>query len=312
MTTPLPPPLPSEGLLRGVNRGGQRLRELLGCGGLLSVPGCYDPLSARLVESSGFDAAYMTGFGTAAAYLGRPDVGLLTMTEMVDAARRIVDAISVPLIADADTGYGNVINVVRTVHAYERAGVAGIQIEDQVMPKKCGHMAGKAVVPLEEAVQKVRAAVAARQRPETVLIARTDARAVEGLDAALERGRAFRDSGADVLFIEALLDEHEIEHVAETFRDTRLLFNWVDGGATPPLSLERIASLGYSVVIFPISTLLAATRAMTDVLAVIRSAGTPGSAQDRLVPFDEFTAFLGLDEIRELEQRFGLATTPGS
>ena len=167
------------------------------------APGAFDPLSARLVEEAGFPAVYMTGFGTSAALIGRPDVGLLTMTEMVGNAGRIAACVDIPVIADADTGYGNPLNVIRTVGAYEAAGVAGIHIEDQVAPKKCGHMEGKLVIPAEEMAEKVRAAVEARTQPEFVIIARTDARAVEGLERALERGRMYREAGADVLFIEA-------------------------------------------------------------------------------------------------------------
>ncbi|HUY61884.1 MAG TPA: isocitrate lyase/PEP mutase family protein, partial [Candidatus Dormibacteraeota bacterium] len=248
-------------LLGHRSRGARRLRELLARPAPVLAPGAYDALSARLVEEAGFPAVYMTGFGTAASYLGRPDVGLVTMSEMVDNARRIVQAVATPVIADADTGYGNPINVVRTVRAYEAAGVAGLHLEDQVAPKKCGHMAGKQVIPAAEMVEKIRAAVAARTDPDLVLIARTDARAVEGLDAALDRARRYRDAGADVLFVEAPQSADEIAAVAAAFPDTPLLFNWAEGGKTPPVSLDRLRELGYRIVIFPISTLLAATAA---------------------------------------------------
>src|SRR6187455_108569 len=176
----------------------------------LIAPGCYDALSARLVEQAGFDAVYMTGFGTTASLIGRPDIGLLSGAEMVDNARRIVSAVDVPVIADADTGYGNAINVVRTVQLYEQAGVAGIQLEDQVMPKKCGHMSGKALIGADEMVGKLQAAVAARTDPDLVIIARTDAVAVQGLDAAIQRARAFAEAGADLLFVEAPTSEEDI------------------------------------------------------------------------------------------------------
>src|SRR3954447_396530 len=187
----------------------RRLRELLAAPGPLVAPGAYDALSARLVEQAGVDVVYMTGFGTTAALAGRPDVGLLTGAGMIDNARRIAAAVDVPVIADADTGYGNAINVVRTVQAYEQAGVAGIHIEDQVMPKKCGHMSDKAVIPADEMVGKIRAAVAARRDPDFLLIARTDAAAVEGLSAAIERARAYADAGADVLFVDAPTSEDD-------------------------------------------------------------------------------------------------------
>ncbi|MCY0865912.1 MAG: isocitrate lyase/PEP mutase family protein, partial [Sulfobacillus sp.] len=179
-----------------------RLRALIEGPDLILAPGAYDALSARLVEETGFSVVYMTGFGTAAGRIGRPDVGLLTLTEMADQARRLVDAVRIPVIADGDTGYGNPLNVIRTVKEYERAGVSGIQLEDQVIPKKCGHMSGKSVISVSEMVAKLRAAVDARTQ-NTVIIARTDALAVEGLNAAIERAARYYEAGADMLFIEA-------------------------------------------------------------------------------------------------------------
>ncbi|MFY9653309.1 isocitrate lyase/PEP mutase family protein [Trebonia sp.] len=286
-------------------RGGPaRLRELLNSGQTVVAPGAFDPLAARLVEEAGFAAVYMTGFGTSAALLGRPDVGLLTMTEMADSAGRIAACVDIPLIADADTGYGNPLNVIRTVGAYEAAGVAGLHIEDQVAPKKCGHMEGKQVIGADEMAQKVRAAVDARTDPDFVIIARTDARAVEGLDSALDRARRYRDAGADVLFIEALVSEAEIEAAAAAFPDVPLLFNWAEGGKTPPVSLDRLTELGYRIVIFPIGTLLAATAAMRRILQEIAAAGTPASLLGELPTFGEFTDFIGLPEVRGIEQRY--------
>ena len=281
-----------------------RLRELLARPEPLVAPGAYDALSARLVEQAGFDVVYMTGFGTTASLAGRPDVGLLTGTEMVDNARRIAAAVDVPVIADADTGYGNAINVVRTVQAYEQAGVAGIHIEDQVMPKKCGHMSGKAVIPADEMVGKIRAAVAARRDSDFLLIARTDAAAVEGLSAAIDRARAYADAGADVLFVEAPTSEDDIARVADELRGVApLVFNWAEGGRTPPIPLARIAELGFALVLFPIGTLLAATAGIRRLLASLRDDGVP--AVDDLPTFDGFTDLIGLPEIRELEARFG-------
>jgi carboxyvinyl-carboxyphosphonate phosphorylmutase len=281
-----------------------RLRELLNSGETVVAPGAFDPLAARLVEEAGFAAVYMTGFGTSAALLGRPDVGLLTMTEMADSAGRIAACVDIPLIADADTGYGNPLNVIRTVGAYEAAGVAGLHIEDQVAPKKCGHMEGKQVIGADEMAQKVRAAVDARTDPDFVIIARTDARAVEGLDSALDRARRYRDAGADVLFIEALVSDAEIEAAAAAFPDVPLLFNWAEGGKTPPVSLDRLTELGYRIVIFPIGTLLAATAAMRRILTEIATAGTPAAVLGELPTFGEFTDFIGLPEVREIEQRY--------
>jgi len=247
----------------------------------------------------------MTGFGVSASLVGLPDAGLLTMTEMAEQARRLVDAVSVPVIADADTGYGNPINVIRTVQMYERAGVAAIHLEDQVAPKKCGHTEGKQVIPAEEMAEKVRAAVAARRSEDFLIIARTDARAIEGLDAALERARRYRNAGADILFVEAPQSEAEIEAVAAALPDVPLLFNWAEGGKTPPMGFDRLRVLGFRLIIFPVSTLLAATRAVSDVLAQIRAAGTPISSLNHLTPFDEFLALIGFPDIRELERRFG-------
>ncbi len=287
--------------------GAARLRALLDSGQTIVAPGAFDPLAARLVEEAGFPAVYMTGFGTSAALLGRPDVGLLTMTEMVDNAGRIAACVDIPVIADADTGYGNPLNVIRTVGAYEAAGVAGIHIEDQVAPKKCGHMEGKLVIPAREMAEKVRAAAEARTQPEFVIIARTDARAVEGLERALERARMYREAGADALFIEAVVTEEEAEEAIRAFPGVPLLFNWAEGGKTPPISLARLTELGYRIIIFPISTLLAATAAIRRILREIAQAGTPAAALPDLPTFAEFADFIGMPQVREAEQRYRAA-----
>ena len=292
--------------------GAARLRALLEAGQTIVAPGAFDPLAARLVEEAGFPAVYMTGFGTSAALIGRPDVGLLTMTEMAASAGRIADCVDIPVIADADTGYGNPLNVIRTVGEYEAAGVAGVHIEDQVAPKKCGHMEGKLVIGAEEMAAKVRAAVEARAQPEFVIIARTDARAVEGLEQALERARLYREAGADVLFIEALVSEAELEEAARAFPGVPLLFNWAEGGKTPPVSLARLTELGYRIVIFPISTLLAATAAMRAILREIAASGTPAAALAGLPTFGEFVDFIGLPEVRAAEQRYAASEPTGA
>jgi len=285
-----------------------RLRALLAGPELVQAPGAYDALGARIVEAAGFPAVYMTGYGSSAGLLARPDVGLLSAAEMVDNARRMAMAVSVPLIADADTGYGNPLNVQRTVAMYEGAGVAGIHIEDQVAPKKCGHMEGKQVIAAEEMAQKLRAAVRARRNADFVIIARTDARAVLGLDEAIRRGRLYAEAGADVLFIEAPESEEECAAVGRAFAGgPPLLFNWADSGKTPPLALERIRDLGYRLVIYPISTLLAATRAMQEVVATIAREGTPASYAGKMPRFAEFNDFIGLPAVRELEREFRVA-----
>ncbi len=270
----------------------------------LVLPGCYDALGARLIEQAGFEASYMTGFGTTASLLGRPDVGLLGLSEMVDNARRIVAATDLPVLADADTGYGNQINVIRTVQEYERAGVAGIHLEDQVMPKKCGHMENKQVVEGSEFLGKIRAAAAARQDPDFVLIARTDARAPHGLDEAIRRAHGAVEAGADVLFVEALQGEDEIARVSAEFAGVPLLFNWAEGGKTPPLTRTEIADLGFAMIIMPIGTLLAATAAMQSFLARLKEDGTPANFVSELMSFGGFTDTIGLPEITDLEQRF--------
>jgi carboxyvinyl-carboxyphosphonate phosphorylmutase len=293
-------------LLRQRPNGPARFRELLTTtDGPLLLPGCYDALGARLIEQAGFDVVYMTGFGTAASLLGRPDVGLLGLTEMADNARRIVAATDLPVIADADTGYGNQINAIRTVQVYEQAGVSGIHIEDQKLPKKCGHMEGKVVVPRDEFVAKIEAAVHARQNPDFTIIARTDARAPHGLDEALDRARAAHQAGADVLFVEALQSPEELATVAnELAADIPLVFNWAEGGKTPPLSYDEIAELGFKLIIMPISTLLVATRAMQQALQQIKQDGSPQKAVESMPAFDEFTDTIGLPEILDLETRF--------
>jgi 2,3-dimethylmalate lyase len=292
--------------------GAARLRDLLDSGETILAPGAFDPLAARLVEEAGFPAVYMTGFGTSAALLGRPDVGLLTMTEMADNAGRIAACVDIPVIADADTGYGNPLNVIRTVGAYEAAGVAALHIEDQVAPKKCGHMEGKQVIATAEMAAKIRAAADARTRPEFVIIARTDARAVEGLERAIDRARQYRAAGADVLFIEAVVSEAEAAEVTRTFPGVPLLFNWAEGGKTPPLDLDTLRRLGYRIVIFPIGTLLAATAAMRRVLREIAAAGTPAAILAELPSFGEFLDFIGLPEVRDAEQRYAVADRPAS
>jgi 2-methylisocitrate lyase-like PEP mutase family enzyme len=292
-------------LLAGPPTGRRRMRDLIERRELVVAPGAFDAFSARLVELAGFDAVYVSGFGAAASRLGRPDVGLLGMSEMADQAAAATAATSIPVIADADTGYGNALNVIRTVRAYEAAGVAALQLEDQVHPKRCGHMDGKEVVPLAEMVRKVEAAVAARSDPDLTIIARTDARAPEGLDAALTRMRAYVDAGADVAFVEAPESVAEIERIATELAATPLLFNWVEKAKSPPIPVDELRRLGFAIVILPLTTLLAATRAMTDALAVVAREGTPASIIDDLASFDELTSLVGLDDTMALERRFG-------
>ena len=284
-----------------------RLRSLLAGPDLVVAPGAYDGLSARLIMQAGFPVVYMTGFGTAASVLGQPDVGLLTMSEMVSRAAALAAVTgAVPLIADADTGYGNPINVRRTIREYERAGVAALHIEDQVWPKKCGHMEGKQVIPMDEMAQKVRAAVEARQDPDFVIIARTDANAVNGLEDALRRGKAYQKAGADVIFIEAPRSVEELQTIKLALPAIPLLFNWADTAKTPPLPLAQIHDLGYKLVIFPVSLLFAATHSMLQLLEVFKQGQMPTEYADRMVNFAQFTQQIGLPEIQTLERRYGV------
>jgi 2,3-dimethylmalate lyase len=296
--------------LRGKRQNVPRLAQMLRGREPILAPGAYDALTARLIEQAGFPAVYMTGFGTSASLLGRPDVGLLGLSQMVDNARRIVQAVSVPVIADADTGYGNPLNVIRTVQEYEDAGISAIHIEDQVMPKKCGHMENKQVIPAAEMAVKIHAAVEARSSDDFLIIARTDARAVEGLDSALSRARAYYEAGADILFIEAPQNEEEVVQIARTFPNAPLLFNWAEGGKTPPLPLSRIKELGYRIVIFPISALLTAAKAVQAALAEIKKQGSPMRIFPDGSSFKEFNEMIGLGEIQQIEKRFATESQP--
>ena len=287
--------------LTQANAGPARLRELLAGDALVVAPGAYDALSARLVEQAGFDAVYLTGYGATASLLGRPDVGLLSMTEMADQARRLVQAVAVPVIADADNGYGGPLNVVRTVREYAAAGAAALHVEDQVIPKKCGHMEGKRVIPRSEMVEKVHAMVEARGDHDIVLIARSDARAPESLDSALERVGAYRDAGADVIFIDALQDEDEAVAFGEAFPDVPKVINYVEGGKTPFPDVARLGELGFRLMFSSLTALLAATGAVQDRLAALRDATAPQPAP--ALAFDEFNEVVGLGEVQRLEAR---------
>jgi 2-methylisocitrate lyase-like PEP mutase family enzyme len=269
----------------------------------LVVPGAYDALSARLVEQAGFPAVYMTGFGVSAARLGLPDLGFAGLAEMVDQARSLASAVSIPLLADADTGYGNALQVRRTVQQYELAGVAGLHLEDQVAPKRCGHLAGKQVVPAEEFVGRIRAAVEARTDPDLLIIARTDAIAVTGFEDAVRRAEAAAAAGADVLFVEAPTTEAEIAALPRRL-DRPLLFNYAPSGRTPLVPFARLRELGYAVVIVPVDLLFAATRAMQRYLAELRERDAIHRDPERLVSFQAFCDLIGLPEQLALGQRY--------
>ncbi len=279
------------------------LRQLVERRQGLVVPGAYDALSARLVEQAGFPAVYMTGFGVSAARLGLPDLGFAGLGEMVDQARSLASAVSIPLVADADTGYGNALQVRRTVQQYELAGVAGLHLEDQVAPKRCGHLAGKQVVPAEEFVGRIRAAVEARTDPDLLIIARTDAIAVTGFEDAVRRAEAAAAAGADVLCVEAPTTEEEIAALPRRL-DRPLLFNYAPSGRTPLVPFARLRELGYAVIIVPVDLLFAATRAMQRHLAELRDRDAVSRDPEGLVSFQAFCDLIGLPEQLALGQRY--------
>ena len=281
----------------------KKLRELFARNRLLIAPGAFDGLSARLVEEAGFEAVYLSG-GAVARSAGMPDLGLMTLSEVIERARQTVAAVKIPVIADADTGYGNALNAVRAVRELERAGVAAIHIEDQVTPKRCGHLDGKEVVPLAEMEGKLKAALAARSDPDFLIIARTDSRAVHGLDDAIQRAHAFVRLGADAVFIEAAESEAELESVAKSIRDVPLMVNMFKGGKTPLLPAARLEQMGYRIAIFPSDTQRAAIYAMKEALAVLKKDGSTEAIDERMTTFKERDRIAGLGEWEEIETNY--------
>lgn len=252
----------------------RRLRDALEAPEILVAPGAYDAISARAIQDNDFDAAYITGGGTVNAMLGLPDVGLITMSEMCDAVGRIVDAVDIPVLTDADTGYGNDQNVSRTMRAFEKAGAAGLHIEDQVSEKRCGHLADKALISSDEMCMKIAAAADARIDPDTVIVARTDAIGPEGYDAGVQRTHDYARAGADVIFIEALTTTEDFERYVGDAPDVPLLVNMTEFGRTPLITAREFERMGYAAVIFPVTTLRLALKAVDDGLAHIRANGT--------------------------------------
>lgn len=284
-------------------RSTTKLKEIMARRAAVIVPGAANAMFARVVEDIGFEAVYVTGAGIANMLLGVPDIGLTTMSEVADTVASVADSVSLPIIVDADTGFGNPINMVRTVRVLERAGAAGIQIEDQVFPKKCGHFAGKDVIPLDDMVQKIRAAVDTRRDGDLQIIARTDARAVEGFDRAIERANAFVEAGADVTFVEAPLSLAELERIA---RDVSVpqIANIVFGGKTPDLGRPKLAELGFSVVLYANAALQAALKASYDVLRALSHEGSLAGVADQLASFEERQRVVAKDVWDELESRY--------
>jgi 2-methylisocitrate lyase-like PEP mutase family enzyme len=283
--------------------GRRKLRELLARERILVAPGAFDGLSARLVEQAGFEAVYLSG-GAVARSMGVPDIGLVTLSEVIERAAQVVAAVKIPVIADADTGYGNALNLVRAVREFERTGVAAIHIEDQVTPKRCGHLEGKEVISLPEMEKKIEAALATRTDRDLVIIGRTDARAVHGLEEAIRRGKAFSRLGADVVFVEAPESEAELEKIARSLPEVPLLVNMFKGGKTPFLPPSRLDAMGFRVVILPSETQRAAIHAMKEALALLKSDGSTESMDDRLASFKERDRIVGLSEWENLEQYY--------
>ena len=283
-----------------------RLRSLLARDGALMAAGAFGPMPAKLAEQAGFEAVYMPGGGIALSRLGVADVGLVTLTEMADSAAAIARSVGVPVIADADTGFGNQLNVQRTVREYERAGVAAIHIEDQVFPKKCGHFSGKSVIPMEEAAQKIRSAVDARTDPDFMIIARCDALAVTGFEDVERRCAAYLAAGADMLFVDSPRSMDDVRDIPRRIKGPHL-FNMSSGGKTPFLTADEVGALGYKLMILPNFSALAAIRAISEVFAEIRSTGTVAGIVQRCASFKEFTALGGIDEFNAIERRFGVA-----
>jgi len=285
-----------------------RLRSLLNSGKVLLAPGCFNAVSAVLIEQAGFDAIYISGAGIAVNNLGYPDIGLTTMPEILESARNIVNVTNIPVICDVDTGFGNAINVIRTVRAFESAGIAGIQMEDQIIPKKCGHTEGKLLVSKSEMVQKIKAAVDSRRDPDFVLIARTDAIAVNGLNDAIDRALAYKEAGADVIFVEAPRSVEDMRRVTATIPGLHMANMVEKGGKTPILPLAQLQVLGFNLVIYPGSTWMAAIKAIQEVLAVLKEDGTTERYGSRMIPFNELGYELfevvGLSRYRNLEKKY--------
>jgi len=280
-----------------------RVHALLEKERTLIFPGVYDALGAKLVERAGFPLTFISGYSVAATQLGLPDFGYLTQTEMVAAAKRVCHSVKIPIIIDADTGYGNALNVIRTVNELIDAGAAGMFLEDQVWPKRCGHMKGKRVIPVEEHVQKIRAAADARQGRDFFIVARTDARQVNGLEDAIHRCKRYKEAGADALFVEAPRSVEELKALAKEL-PAPLVANMLEGGVTPLLTKDELEKLGLQLIVCPLTALYASAKAMQDMFALIKSVGTTRDALDRLLPFQQFHDIIGLDTYYELDEKY--------
>ncbi len=279
------------------------LRARLNQPGLIVAPGVFDMVSLRLADTFGFDALYMTGYGTVASHMGLPDAGLATYSDMVGRVAAMAGMARAPLIADADTGYGGLLNMRHTIRGYEAAGAAAIQLEDQEFPKKCGHTPGRRVIPMEDMVRKIRVAADARTSKDFLIIARTDARTSLGLDEALRRAEAYAKAGADILFVESPESEEEMRRIGQSF-DVPLVANMVERGRTPVLSQAELESIGYKIAIFPVTALLASVQAMTAVYQQFKQHGSSAGGQTPLYDFGDLTKLMGFEDVWAFEKRY--------
>src|SRR2546422_5069710 len=281
----------------------KRLKELFARKKLLIAPGAFDGLSARLVEQAGFEAVYLSG-GAVARSMGVPDIGLITLSEVIERAAQVVSAVKIPVIADADTGYGNALNLIRAVQELERVGVAAIHLEDQVTPKRCGHLEGKEVISLAEMEKKLEAALASRTDADFAIIGRTDARAIHGLEEAIRRGKSFARLGVDAVFVEAPESEAEIDKIARSITEVPLMINMFKGGKTPLLPASRLEAMGFRIAIFPSETQRAAIHAMKEALSLLKRDGTTEAMDDRLATFQERDKLVDLVKWEKLERQY--------
>ena len=282
----------------------KNLRNMLKSSKPLVIPGVYDAIGAKIAEKVGFDAMFQTGYGTSATLFGMPDYGFIGATETVDNARRICRAVSVPVIVDSDTGYGNALSVWKLVKELEAAGASGIFLEDQKWPKRCGHMQGKEVVPQEEYTEKLGAALDARENKNFIIVARTDARATEGLDAAIERGIKNKKTGADAIFIEAPRSLDEMKIIGKSIK-APLVANMIEGGATPLSSSETLNRIGFKIILYPLSVLFANTFATMNILEELKKTGTTAKFKQKVVNFGQFNDLVDLPKFRKMEKRYG-------
>ncbi len=279
------------------------IRDALAHHGQLIMPGVYDALSAKIAARAGFEVVFITGYSLSATLLGEPDFGVLTQTEVVGATQRICSVIETPVIVDADTGYGNAINVIRTVEDLLRAGAAGMFLEDQIWPKRCGHMKGKQVIALDEQLKKLSAAVEAKAGRDFFIVARTDARQALGLPEAIKRGKAFKDAGADAVFIEAPETKQEMAEIARQVPGP-LVANMLERGVTPLMAPKELKELGFDLIVWPLAPLYSAAKSLADVYTTLRRDGSTIAILDRLMPFDEFNQIVGLEEKYALDEKY--------